>query len=172
MFRVIKQSLEKYAAELNDLFLCFSRSLHVLHCKIIHFHISVFFSSLAGGLFSVFPRTCLCRDIKSFQQGIFCCCGDTLLLAFCFFFMHGGDGLHYQWKPRNNDVLITSVLTHEGVLSAVRIPLCWWAMCLWSLQCCCTASRRGDLVMRSWRFREVGLLLLKRFKNFFFFKAS
>lgn len=149
---MIKQTLEKYTAELYDLFLSFSRRLHVLHCKITHFLISklIFFQPSWRFL------QCLLQDIsldvetlKAFSRvysvvGVTLCCLPT-----AFFFMRGGDGLQYQWKPRNNGVLITSVFTHEGVLSAVRIPLCWWVMCLWSLQCCCTPSRRGDLVMRS-----------------------
>lgn len=168
-----KQTPEKYTTELDDLLLCFSRRLHVLHCKITHFLISklILFQPSWGFPHCLSPGHLSVETLKAFSRvyfvvGVTLCC-----LPSAFFFMRGGDGLQYQWKPGNNDVLITSVLTHEGVLSAVRIPLCWWVMCLWSLPCCCTLSRRGGLVMRSWGFREVTLLLLKRFKNGFV-KAS
>lgn len=72
-----------------------------------------FFSSLAGGFFSVFSRHLSVELLKAFSKVYF----DVgvalywLLSAFFFFFLIlGGDGL-YQWKPRNNEVLIAWVLS-------------------------------------------------------------
>lgn len=85
------------------------------------------FSSLAGGFFSIFSRASLCRDIKSFQQSLFWCCSDILLLAFCFSFffflsMHRSDGFRYRRKPVNSNVVITWVFTCSGVLLQWEFP--------------------------------------------------
>lgn len=93
---------------------CFPQNFHVLHCGIIHFFVFkwIFFQPSWWFLQCLFQAS-LCRVIKSFQQSVFWCWGGTLLIAFCLFFFFlilGGDGL-YQWKPRNNEVLIAWVLS-------------------------------------------------------------
>lgn len=86
---MVKQTLEKYTAELYDLFLSFSRRLHVLHCKITHFLISklIFFQPSWRFL------QCLLQDIsldvetlKAFSRvysvlGVTLCCLPTAFFS-------------------------------------------------------------------------------------------
>lgn len=118
------------------------------------------FCSLTGVFFSVFSKASLCRDITSFQQSVFWCWGDALLLVFCwgFFLMRGVDGL-YQWTPRNDDVLITSVLTREGVLSAARVPSC---VC----EACNVAAPPADGGVWEWAPKYLGKLRYSCWRDF------